>query len=124
MINLLAAVVFHLPFADDRIELLELNHVYDSCGHLVLSQYIGWDFDDKGDYRCQWWRFQKRFNRPYRDYARGGWVMTGTDADEGVAPRRVRAKVFTESWSFVDHELEHRNVFPQSKRRGLTIRKR
>lgn len=112
-----------LPDANDSFDLIELNHVYDSNGKHILDQYIGWQCVD-GKFRCEFWCFQNRFTFPTRDLARGGWLMVGRKTTEGVRPRLVRSRHFHETWLQFDPEVENRDVFPQSKRRGLAIRKR
>lgn len=111
--TLLAAVLFAtLPMpgvACDRVDLVEVNHVYDACGKHTFSQLI---FYDRGNVRA--WRLLKHCNhRPERDPRSGEWV---TIFHDGPTLREVRAGCFRERWTQYDVELDERDRLSKERR--------
>lgn len=96
----------------DRVDLIELNHVYDGCGKAIFTQAI---FYSGGEVAA--WRLVKsESHRPERDWRTGEWVMRWTD---GERLRIVRSEDFRESFSQYDIEMDERTRFPVELRRGL-----
>lgn len=105
--------------APDRVDLIELNHYYDSEGKIVFHQVIFWDWsDEKSCLYVRSWRFFKSKRQcPVKDSSQGDYVAVWYD---GNVLRRVRARSFLESWTQYDPEVCDRERFPQSNRRELT----
>lgn len=99
--------------ACDRVDLVEVNHVYDDNGKHTFSQLI---FYDRGNVRA--WRLLKNCNhRPERDPRSGEWV---TIFHDGGLLREVRAACFRERWTQWDVELDERERLPKERRIDLT----
>ncbi len=114
-----AAMVPATPLVRDRVDAIELNHVYDSDGRLVLRQFIFWDWHDgDGQFRVVAWRlFNEGQPLPWRDLSRGGYVLLWRD---GQVLRWIEADAFHETWTQYDREIEDRQQLSQDRRRGLT----
>ena len=114
---LVASIVPPSDVRADRVDAIELNHLFDEAGKHVLSQYLFLDWiPSAGQFHVIAWRLAKRpGQRPVRDAA-GGWVVVWFD---GGRLRRVRAGSFVESWTQYDVELEHRRILPKEQRREL-----
>lgn len=106
---------------EDTVDTMEVNHYYDSQGSEVFTQVIFWEWCDD-EFRVVAWRLQKHTSQiPLRDYSAGGWVAIWYDGDTF---RRVRSKVFRETWTQHDRELEQRHILPADMRRGLLKERR
>jgi hypothetical protein len=114
----LFAVLPSEQIACDRVDLVEVNHVYDAQGKPVLVQAVFYDFrPQQGDYQVRSWRLLKTDDqRPHRDFRRGDWVMMFHD---GGLMREVRAGAFRETWTQYDVERWERERLPQEHRVGL-----
>lgn len=102
--------------AEDRVDLIELNHLYDECGRHVFAQLIYWDYDEEvgGHYIVAWRLLKSPRQLPVkRD---GEWVSTWMD---GQVLRRITATTYDTTWEQHDPELEQRSVLPKEHRRGL-----
>lgn len=107
------------PLVRDHVDVIELNHVYDTDGQLILRQFIFWDWHD-GDaqFRVVAWRLWSEGQpRPLRDLRRGGYVLLWHD---GQVLRWIEADMFHETWTQHDREIEDRRRLSQDRRRGLT----
>lgn len=103
----------------DRVDLAELNSLYDEQGKLVLRQLVLWD--DWGDgYHVRTYRLIKSPEHvPYQ--TNGRWRVTFSE--EGTI-RHVEAQTFTESWTQVDVEVVDRERLPKERRAELrTVKK-
>lgn len=119
MTLLLLLAVLPMPgVARDRVDVVEVNHVFDAQGKPVLTQAIFYDWRPmQGEYDVRAWRLLKTFDhRPERDYQRGEWVMIFQD---GGLLREVRSTAFRESWTQYDVERIERERLPQEWRAGL-----
>ena len=127
MITLALLVVSFLPtnpaVAEDRCDVIEVNHYYDNQGDLVFTQLIFWRFDEsESEYRVIAWRMLKsKQQNPLRDVTRG--CVTTIFDDEGVL-RRVRAESVRETRTQYDPELLDRQHVSPEQRRGLSRIKR
>lgn len=104
----------------DRVELVELNHVYDEHGESILDQLIFYDWSEASSrYEVIAWRLVKSpWSRPLRDFRRGGLVAVFRD---GERLREVRCRSFRESWTQYDVELHARGRLKPQYRRGLSF---
>lgn len=116
---LLLAIVPLPVIAEERVDCLELNVIYDGdSGHEILTQIIFWEFD-RGVCRVQAWRMYKGW--PI-ERSEAGWLMRFHDGD---ALREIRATHFARTWRTWDEEVRQREVCPAEFRRELyTARKR
>ena len=103
---------------EERVDVIEHNRFYnpDNAKH-VFDQVIFRDHHRSCVDRIVDWRLVKNKSHvPYRDFARGEYVMRWWDNDKF---RVVRSGVLTDTWTNYDPELEDREVFPRERRRGL-----
>jgi hypothetical protein len=116
---LVLGIVPQLPLVSDRVDVLELNRVYDDQGRPVLTQMIFWDWHQR-DARLHvvaWRLWKDESQQPLRDWSQGDFVLLWND---GELLREVRAKTWRESWTQFDPELQDRNTFAKEHRRGLS----
>jgi hypothetical protein len=95
----------------ERVDALELNHLYDEQGKLVFDQWIGWDLSRESEYRVQWWFF-----------AKSGRCMSKRHRMVASVDGRIimiDATSFCETWTQYDPELHDRKFHPKNRRRGL-----
>lgn len=102
----------------DRVDMVEINHLYDEQGRLLFDQIIYYDWHPKQKrYNVRAWRLIKSPSQvPYRR-RNGGYLAIWHD---GGVLRRVRAQVLRESWTQFDPELLERAYLPKEKRRDLS----
>ena len=107
----------------DRVDLIEVNHVYDDLGNPVFRQAIFYDWRlAAGAFEVRAWRLLKHADqRPVRDWDTGRWTMIFQDGD---VLREVRAAFFYESWTQYDVEIDQRRRLPPEYRRGLLFERR
>lgn len=101
----------------DEVDAIELNHVFDNEGKLILDQLIFHEQTDSS-FRIRAWRLHK--GQQVSRHPSGDYVLLWHD---GTVLREVRAKLFRESWSQHDPELRERSVYPKDMRRELTTRR-
>lgn len=107
--------------AEDRVDLVEINHFYDDQGRLVFDQVIYYDWCSQTDrYQVRDWRLLKDpFQIPLRDWHNGGYSSEWRDPKQRDGLRRVRSTSVRETWTQDDPELEEREVLAQEKRKEL-----
>lgn len=131
----------------DSVDLVEVNHFYNSSGELVFDQVIWLEWNtDKGRYDVVDWRLLRNVRLgnsddkwtwdtehpegpPYVESFIGGhatptrvsdrWESYWLDEKCGKW-RTVRAKHYRETWTDWDVELVARTVLPEEQRTGLT----
>lgn len=111
------------PAVLDRVDLVELNHVYDSSGRPVLDQVIfyQWSHVD-ARYQVIAWRLLRRPGQiPRRDWNQRVYVSRWFDTD---LLRKVIALQRRETWTTYDPEMAERTIYPIEYRRELATRKR
>lgn len=119
VISIALGIVPQSPLVCDRVDVLELNRVYDDEGRPVLTQMIFWDWHER-DARLHvvaWRLWKDESPLPTRDWSCGEFVLLWND---GELLREVRAAAWRESWTQFDPELHDRNVFSKENRRGLS----
>jgi len=110
---LLLAVVPQDISARDYVERLEVNNYHDDNGHLVFTQVVGWQANE----RARFWRMAKTIDatpRPDRIY--GGHVLRFLDGD---VLRVIRARSCEETWTQYDVELYDRQFLDKEQRHPL-----
>jgi hypothetical protein len=120
----LVGVVTDGPYSNvctDHVDLVEINHFYDTNGKLVFDQMIfyNWCPVDSRYQVVDWrlWRVPSQvptINRQGRNF-----VVVWHDRKERRVLRIVRSRMFRESWTDYDVELEEREVLPDHRRQGL-----
>ena len=107
--------------AEDRVDLIEVNHFYDEHGKHVFDQLIYYDWSETDSrYQVRAWRLlKKKTQLPSRDWTHDDYVAVWQDGD---VLRRVRAESVRESWTQYDPELAEREYLPKEKRRDLVRR--
>ena len=113
-------MVPHATLVCDRVDVLELNRVYDESGRPMLTQMIFWDWHERDaqSHVVAWRLWKDDAFQPTRDWSRGDYVLLWHD---GELLREVRASAWRESWTQFDPEMEDRTRFPKSQRRGLSL---
>jgi hypothetical protein len=108
----------HGVVANDRVDLIEVNHVYDERGRLTFSQIIFYDWSaEDARFQVRAWRMLKTDAQiPHRDWATNDFVAVWQD--DGIL-REVHADTFRESWTQHDPELVEREHLPKERRREL-----
>lgn len=96
---------------EDRVDVCELNHVYNKDGKHTFSQWIFWSWcwHHHGHVVVDWKWAHDSQTMPRR------WVMV----KEGEKTCVVRARSWRETWSQYDREIYDRRRVPQHERRGL-----
>ena len=103
---------------EDRVDWIEINHVYSDTGKRTLVQVIFWDWDRVLNRRvCVDWRLWKDPSISPTMTPAGEWQLMWQD---GEHLRRVicKAKPYT-TWTQYDPELWDRHQKPKNERRKL-----
>lgn len=103
----------------DHVDLIEVNHLYDERGRLVIEQVIFYDWDHATDrFQVVAWRLLKSPEQfPQRHWESGRFVARWRDQ---AVWREVSAGQVCETWTTFDPEVLERNMFPIEKRRELS----
>jgi len=116
-----------LPYKEDTVAIIELNHVHNEDGEHRFDQLIFWElrhcFDGNAvrptwSYHVRGWRIVRQGEYKFRK-VKGRWVLLLWEHDTGKAfrLRRVIAVSFLESRTNYDREVEERKRLPQELRR-------
>ena len=132
----------------ENVDRIELNHLYNGDGRLILDQVIWWDWNysqdrfDVVDWRLvkncriiepdrkREWDTQHPDGPPYvpRAVSTHCCPRVGIDNRNPVCDwfdektrrnRCISAKTYIETWTLIDPELQAREDLPQQERRGL-----
>jgi len=109
----------HAP-AFDRVELIEVNHLYDERGQHLLDQLIFYEWSlerNRFDVRA-WRKVTSTAHYPLRSWEDGDYHVTWYD--RGIL-RHVRAGAFRETWTHYDPEVLERKQLPVERRRELVV---
>ena len=111
------------PTVRDDVDTIELNHVYDGDGRLILSQLIFWNWNEHSarPHVVAWRLWKPGQPTPLRDWLRGGYVLWLRD---GQTLREIRSPAFRETWTQFDPEIQDRSRLSQDRRRGLRTAQR
>lgn len=110
--------------ARDRVDLIEVNHFHDDEAQFIFTQVIFWNWV-AGRYEVVAWRMLRTKCNPQprpglapeRMWPSRDWVSTW---DDGGTLRRVRARLFEETWTQHDPEFADRSVLHEKLRRGFS----
>jgi hypothetical protein len=118
MLLLATSLIPQSPTVSDRVDVVELNHVYDADGRRVLSQLIFWEWNTRlARHQVVAWRLWKRGQpHPLCDPQGGEHHLLFHD---NQVLRVVHARAYRESWTQYDPEIADRGRLPQNQRRGL-----
>ena len=107
----------------EQVDLVEVNHYYDDCGHHVLDQLIFYEWcDATGRFLVRDWRLLKSPRQwPVRTWPEGTFRAQWY---EGHLLREVRADHFRETWTQHDPEVVNREFLPRSARRSFGATRR
>lgn len=107
--------------AEERVDLIEINHFHDDLGRPVFDQILFYDWSTVDRrYQLRDWRLLKNPNQvPLRTAREGEYVAVWTDFKSRDAIRKTQAKLLRESWTQYDPELVEREFLPEGKRRKL-----
>lgn len=109
------------PALLDRVDLIEVNHVYDQSGRPVLDQVIfyRWSHAD-ARYQVVAWRLLRSPGQvPQRDWRKRVYVSQWFDA---ALLRKVIAGQRRETWTTYDPEMAERAIYPIEYRRELATK--
>lgn len=106
---------------EDRVDLIEVNHVYNAKGEHVFDQAIYYEWSSRHScYQVRDWRLLKDDSQiPVRNWSRGDFQAVWKD---GSVFRCVRTPIVRESWTQYDPEVRDRKRLPRRHRWGLTPR--
>lgn len=119
--TLLLALVPMSDIVTDRVDVIELNFVYDERCQKVLSQWIFWNWCE-ADRRHRVVAWSMRRKGESATATSDGWRLRFTDRC-GVQ-REVTATSYREIHSQWDRELDDRSVLPVESRKGLSAWRR
>ncbi|WDI41243.1 hypothetical protein [Bremerella sp. P1] len=107
------------PVVQDQVDLIEVNHYYDSQGRLIFDQVIfyEWSQSDARFHVTAWRLLKSSWQVPRKRWSDGAYTTTWKDGD---VLRSVVGKNMRETWTQHDPELVERDYLPREYRRGLT----
>ena len=110
LLLLLLISVIKEPYPVERVDLLEVNHVYDERGCYLFDQLIIYDWNFCTDrYQVRTWRkITKKTPLMFPIRCEGEYVSRWYDGS-GVS-RYLRALSFRETWTRYDPEIEARDI--------------
>lgn len=102
----------------DRVDLIEINHFYDSQGHHVFDQVIFYDWSQADSrFQVRAWRLLKSNQQlPRMNWQSGRYEVNWRDMNHF---RRITANQRHETFTQYDPEILERNMFPTEHRREL-----
>lgn len=103
----------------DHVDEIEINHLYNAEGERTLDQVIFWNWP-KHHERPQvvaWRLWDAKKPMPTRNKVTCRTELTWIDGEQ---PRRVVAKVWRETWTQYDPEVEDRRFLSQNERLELS----
>lgn len=101
----------------DSFDALEINHYYSNEGEHVFDQLIAWNWSESHNaFVVEAWRLWKTDRHPQKRSS-GGYEIV---FDDGDVTRRVTGKVFWETFTQRDREMENRSVYEKSLRTDFT----
>jgi hypothetical protein len=101
--------------ANQRVDLIELNHFIDQDGREVFRQVLFYDWSKKHHrYIVRAWRLVKSDSQlPRRHWSPACYQCTWHD--EGLL-REITAPAFRETWTQQDPERQNRKIVPEEER--------
>ncbi|MEW4455219.1 hypothetical protein AB1L30_21300 [Bremerella sp. JC817] len=103
----------------DRVDLIEINHLYDLQGRLVINQLIFYQWDSASQrFQVRAWRLLKTDDQlPRKSWNQDQYVCHWKDMN---VHRKVYANNIRETWTTQDPEVLERNMFPIEHRSELS----
>lgn len=104
--------------AYDEVDLIEINHTFDTNGRKYLDQVIFYEWSNKDcRYQVVAWRiFKKHSQFPIKNWASRKYNTVWYDRD---TLRSVSSNQIRETWTGYDPELVERDFLPSKQRREL-----
>ena len=133
----------------ESVDRIEVNHVFDGDGRLVIDQVIFWRWNWlAGDFEVIDWRLLRCCRCPVTDEQHLRWRKTPGSTPPPIGKfvpvhaypqydyrtrmhvshwrdertdswRMISAPIFIETWTNHDREIQQRSILPQAKRRFL-----
>ena len=103
----------------DHVDLVEINHLYDDAGGLVMDQlvYYKWSARHSRFQVIDWRPLRSPRQRPHYDFRRRQYIAIWRD---GEITRMIVAKSVRETWTQADPELVEREYLAKEMRKGLS----
>ncbi|MBI1249471.1 hypothetical protein GC197_16725 [bacterium] len=103
----------------DRVDLIEINHLYDLQGRLVINQLIFYQWDNASQrFQVRAWRLLKTDDQlPRKSWNKDQYICLWRDMN---VHRKVYADNVRETWTTYDPEVMERNLFPIENRSELS----
>ncbi|MEW4565388.1 hypothetical protein AB1K70_22875 [Bremerella sp. JC770] len=103
----------------DRVDLVEINHLYDLQGRLVINQLIFYQWDSASQrFQVRAWRLLKTDDQlPRKSWNQDQFICHWRDMN---VDRKVYADNVRETWTTYDPEVLERNMFPIEQRSELS----
>ena len=115
-----------------RVDSVEINHVYDNNGRRVLVQLLGrnWHKFDRPRYKSYFFflPYKEKTGQHYVEFwvlkkdqiqiNKSGNLWTFTFFEKG-ALRQIKAPYMYKTWTQYDREMDERNTFRIQERKGL-----
>lgn len=107
------------PVVQDQVDLIEVNHYYDSQGKLIFDQVIFYEWSQASErYHVTAWRLLKSSRQvPRKRWSDGAYVARWLDNE---VYREVVGRNLRETWTQYDPELTEREYLPREFRRELS----
>ncbi|PQO46184.1 hypothetical protein [Blastopirellula marina] len=107
------------PHLVDRVDLIEINHLYDIQGRLVINQMIFYDWDNASQrFQVRAWRLLKSDDQlPRKSWNQDQYICHWRDMN---VQRKVFADNVRETWTTQDPEVLERNMYPIELRSELS----
>ena len=131
MLALLLVVILSVPLrlenhVSEFVDCIELNHFYDARARLVYDQVVFYEWTPTtGKFQVRAWCLvddREQLNRrPIKNEETGIYESEYLDTNTRLI-RRIRSRLFRESWSQLDPERENKRVHPESLRIELVKR--
>jgi len=104
---------------EDRVDLIEVNHLYDLSGRPVIHQMIFYQWDRVTHrFQVRAWRLLKSNDQlPQRNWSQDNYVSQWRDLS---TMRKVYAENVRETWTIYDPEVLERQMLPIDRRVDLS----
>lgn len=117
MFFLLAYISF-TPVVQDKVDMIEVNHLYNGSGAHTLDQVIFWSWYEDG-FHVRDWRLLQQCAWPEKNG--GCWIVRWFDCKTNVQ-REVRGYYYAETWTQSDPETRDQKLLPCGARISLSSR--
>ena len=130
MITCILALLFSNPITCvetvEYVDLIELNHYYDSKARLVFEQVIFWDRSPmNGRFQVRAWCMVEdrdlHNRRPVKNEANRLYCVEWQDKEQGMQ-RRITSRLYRESWTHHDPERDDKAKHEDCLRVGFAKR--